>query len=124
MRVQGSDWPFARKSLNGIKGGFGLNRSFIKEPHFIFQCLSRHWCMNRERTIPMKKRIIIIDDEPLIPALIKEFLDEKDGYEISEVATTPESFLNSVKQNPFDVALIDISIREREGGIELLRVLK
>ena len=72
----------------------------------------------------MKKKIIIIDDEPLIPLLINEFLEEDNGFEISEIVSAPEAFEDAVERNYFDVALIDISVGEWEGGLRLLRVLK
>ena len=72
----------------------------------------------------MRKRIIIIDDEPLIAALIKEIIEEDTELEIAQMATGQEEFLGQVSQNPFDAALIDISVGGREGGIELLQILK
>jgi two-component system, NarL family, invasion response regulator UvrY len=72
----------------------------------------------------MKKRIIIIDDEPLIPHLIKELIEEDHEFEISQIAVSKEEFLTKITQGTFDIALIDISIGEREGGIELLKILK
>jgi two-component system invasion response regulator UvrY len=72
----------------------------------------------------MKKRIIILDDEPLIPILIKEMVEEEQGLEIAQIATDKTEFLESVKQNSFDAALIDISVGGREGGMELLQILK
>ena len=73
-----------------------------------------------------RKKIIILDDEPLIPALIKEMIEEEHGFEISHRSCNLDKtkFLQSVGQDPFDVALIDISVGGREGGIELLQTLK
>jgi len=71
------------------------------------------------------KRIIIIDDDLLIPTLIKELLEgEHSGLEISEMTTDTDKFFDLLSKNSFDAALIDISIRGREGGIDLLRTLK
>jgi two-component system, NarL family, invasion response regulator UvrY len=72
----------------------------------------------------MTKRIIILDDEPLIPVLIKEMIEEEQELEISQITADKGEFLDSVKQNSFDAALIDISVGGREGGIELLQILK
>jgi len=71
------------------------------------------------------KKIIIIDDESLIPSLIKELIEgECPEFEISEITTDKDRFLDLVSKNHFDAALIDISIGEREGGIDLLRTLR
>jgi two-component system invasion response regulator UvrY len=72
----------------------------------------------------MKKRIIIIDDEPLISILIKELIEEDPELEISQIETDKSKFLEAVRRNHFDAAVIDISVGEREGGIELLQILR
>ena len=72
----------------------------------------------------MKKKIIIIDDEPLIATLLKELIDDEQGLEVAKVATRKEDFLNFIQRDSFDVALVDISVGEREGGLELLKILK
>jgi two-component system invasion response regulator UvrY len=71
-----------------------------------------------------KKKIIIIDDEPLIPALMKEIIEEDQQFQIAEIVTGKDEFLNLVRQHHFDAAIIDISVGGREGGIELLRIMK
>jgi two-component system, NarL family, invasion response regulator UvrY len=72
----------------------------------------------------MKKKIIVIDDEPLIATLLKELIDEEEDLEVAQVATKKEEFLNFVLQNRYDIALIDISVGEREGGLDILQILK
>jgi two-component system, NarL family, response regulator NreC len=72
----------------------------------------------------MKKRIIVVDDEPLIPVLMKEIIEEDQDLELAQIATGKDEFLNLVGQNSFDAALIDISLGGREGGIELLQMMK
>jgi two-component system invasion response regulator UvrY len=72
----------------------------------------------------MKKKIIVIDDEPLIATLLKELIDEEPDLEVAQVATKKEEFLKSVSNNTYDIALIDISVGEREGGLDLLQTLK
>jgi two-component system, NarL family, invasion response regulator UvrY len=72
----------------------------------------------------MKKKIIVIDDEPLIATLLKELIEEEPDMEVSQVATRKEEFLDLVTQGSFDIALIDISVGEREGGLDLLQILK
>jgi two-component system invasion response regulator UvrY len=72
----------------------------------------------------IKKKIIIIDDEPLLPSLIQDLLAEEPEFEITEMATEKDRFLELVRKNSFDAALVDISIEQQEGGLDLLRTLK
>jgi len=72
----------------------------------------------------MKKRIIILDDEPLMAMLMKEIINEDPQLEMVQMATEKKDFIESVSQNPYDVAIIDISVGGREGGIELLHIMK
>ena len=72
----------------------------------------------------MKKKIIVVDDEPLIPILMKEIIEEDPALEIAQIASGKDDFLNLVGHNLFDAALIDISVGGREGGIELLQIMK
>ncbi len=71
-----------------------------------------------------RKKIIVVDDEPLIPILMKEIIEEDKGLEMAQIATAKNEFLNLVSQNSFDAALIDVSLGGREGGIELLQMMK
>jgi len=72
----------------------------------------------------IKKRIIIIDDEPIIATLIKELIAEEPDLEVAQIKTTKNEFLEALRQDFFDIALIDISVGEREGGMEILKLLK
>ncbi len=71
-----------------------------------------------------KKKIIVVDDEPLIPVLMKEIIEEDQELEMAQIATGKNEFFNLVSHHYFDAALIDISLGGREGGIELLQMVK
>ncbi len=71
-----------------------------------------------------KRRIIIIDDEPLISGLIKELIEEEPDLEVAQVARSKEEFFEKILQDKFDLALVDISLGERQGGFDLLREFK
>jgi two-component system invasion response regulator UvrY len=75
-------------------------------------------------SIEMKKRIILIDDEPLILNLIKELIEDENEIEVAAVTSSKAEFLDLVSTKEFDAALIDISVEDREGGFEILRILK
>ncbi len=71
-----------------------------------------------------KKRLLIIDDEPLIPNLLKEIIEADQDLEIAGVATRKTEFLAMIWKEAFDALLIDLSIEEREGGLKLLSALQ
>ncbi len=72
----------------------------------------------------MGKKIIVIDNEPLFPNLIKQLLEDEKDFKISKITATKEEFLKEIEQNSFDVALVDISVGEREGGLDILQILR
>ena len=72
-----------------------------------------------------KKKIIIVDDEPLMSTLIKEIIDDDPVLEVSQITTKKDDFLNIVSKDHFDIALIDISMGSgKEGGLDVLSELK
>ncbi len=73
----------------------------------------------------MKKKIILLDDEPLIPILMKEIIEEDTALVIAKITSTREEFLDFVGQHTLDAALVDISMGgHREGGIDLLKEMR
>jgi DNA-binding NarL/FixJ family response regulator len=71
-----------------------------------------------------KKRIIIIDDEPMILSLMKELVNDEEDVEVALATGSKEEFLQSVSNQAFDIALVDISVGGREDGFEILQTLK
>jgi DNA-binding NarL/FixJ family response regulator len=71
-----------------------------------------------------KKKIIVVDDEPLIPILMKEIIEEDKELEIARIVANKHEFLSLVAQDSFAAGIIDISIDGREGGIELMDTIK
>jgi DNA-binding NarL/FixJ family response regulator len=71
-----------------------------------------------------KKKIIVVDDEPLIPVLMKEIIEEDPELEVSQIANRKDDFLQYVERDDFDAAVIDISLGGPEGGMELLQAMK
>jgi DNA-binding NarL/FixJ family response regulator len=72
----------------------------------------------------MRKRIIVVDDEPLIGVLMKEIVEEDPGLEIVHIVSEKDEFLNLINRHSFDAAIVDISVGCREGGIELVQTIK
>ena len=71
-----------------------------------------------------KSKIIIVDDQPMISVLMKEIIEESSSFEVVNTATTREEFLDLVSQHSYDIALVDISLGKRDGGLDILKTLK
>ncbi|MBU0484497.1 MAG: sigma-54 dependent transcriptional regulator [Proteobacteria bacterium] len=66
-------------------------------------------------------RVAIIDDEETAGSMIKRILD-KEGFEV-ETFLAGQPFLNRMRQNPFQLAFIDLNLPDIDG-MEILRLLK
>jgi len=65
----------------------------------------------------MAKRILVVDDQPEITAMLQETLEAL-GYEVETAANGKEA-LALHKQNPHDLVISDIFMPEKDG-LELL----
>ena len=72
--------------------------------------------------MPEKSSILVIDDEPEICESLAQLL-RMEGYR-ADTAPDAESGLKKFGQNPFDLVLLDVSLPEREQGVEVLRSIK
>ena len=72
--------------------------------------------------MPEKGSILVIDDEPEICESLAQLL-RMEGYR-ADTAPDAESGLRKFGQNPFDLVLLDVSLPEREQGVEVLRSIK
>lgn len=68
-----------------------------------------------------KKKICIIDDEPMIAEMYKIKLEEE-GYEVAVACDGLQGFLSIKKEKP-DLALIDI-VMPNEDGLSLMKRIK
>lgn len=66
-------------------------------------------------------RILVVDDQPGVRFFLKEVL-EGEGYSVV-AADSGEAALEYIPVEPFDVAIIDLVMKE-VGGIEVLKALK
>jgi DNA-binding NtrC family response regulator len=69
----------------------------------------------------MKRRILIVDDEPNIHAILSAFLSGS-GYEVASAYTASET-LDFIGNGHFDLVILDIGL-EGDNGLELLRQIK
>lgn len=68
------------------------------------------------------RRILVVEDEPLIATLIKEILEES-GYEAAVASSGAEALALAFAAPP-DLALIDIRLQGPMNGIEVACVLR
>lgn len=73
------------------------------------------------RTALVKKRILVIDDEPAIRELLSEYFVRR-GCDVSAVATGREG-LAAASETPCDLILVDVVLPDADG-MEILQQLK
>lgn len=74
-----------------------------------------------KETIPGKKRILVVEDDLSNLKLIEFYL--KDKYDVTTAQTGNEA-MRQVKENIFDLALMDINLSDEISGIDVTKVLK
>ncbi len=67
------------------------------------------------------KRVLIIDDEPVILVMLKKMI-EKAGYKV-DLASNGNEGLDLLRSKPFDLVITDIIMPEREG-LEIISILR
>jgi DNA-binding NtrC family response regulator len=70
----------------------------------------------------MKKNIAIVDDEYDILNVLETFLSRRDAYDIRTYAS-PDAALAGIKENRFDLVLLDIMMPTKDG-IDMLKEIK
>jgi DNA-binding NtrC family response regulator len=69
----------------------------------------------------IKKRILVVDDEPAVVSVISDYLEEA-GFEVSGAANAAEARLEITK-NKWNAVLLDVKLPD-EDGITLLKSIK
>jgi DNA-binding NarL/FixJ family response regulator len=73
--------------------------------------------------LPDKIKVLLVDDHAIARNGVKLMLQPENDIQIAGEADSTRRTLSLIHANEFDVALIDISLRE-ENGLELLRILR
>lgn len=72
----------------------------------------------------MKKiRVLIVDDHPIVRAGFRQILSDTDDMEVIGEAANGDEAMASVRNNTYDIVLLDISMPGR-SGLEILEELK
>lgn len=70
---------------------------------------------------PMKRRVLIVDDEPQIRDMLREWLT-RSGYEVSD-APDGKQAIEILRKQSFDVVVADILMPEKDG-LEVIMYLQ
>jgi DNA-binding NarL/FixJ family response regulator len=70
-----------------------------------------------------KTRVLLVDDHYIMRRGLCELLDQQAGFSVGAVVSNGQQALEAARQEPFDLAIVDISLGEMDG-IELTRRLK
>ncbi|RED15613.1 response regulator [Parasphingopyxis lamellibrachiae] len=62
-----------------------------------------------------RARILIVEDEALISMMLEDFIETLD-YEIADIVESLESGLSAVEEGGFDVAVLDVNLRDRKAS--------
>jgi len=68
-------------------------------------------------------RILIIDDHPAVRGALKGALSRRPNYVCIGEADSAESAMSSIRKNPPDVAIVDISLSDAHG-LDLIRDIR
>jgi DNA-binding NarL/FixJ family response regulator len=73
---------------------------------------------------PKKNRILIVDDHPAMREGLRAILHSADDLEVCGEAENGEKAIAVVEELKPDLAIVDISLREKLDGLELTRRLR
>ena len=69
----------------------------------------------------MKRRVLVVDDEPEIRQMVRELLTRA-GYDVTEAADGKLA-IEALRKQPFDVVISDILMPEKDG-LEVIMFLQ
>ena len=72
---------------------------------------------------PILQRILIVDDHPMMRTGLAQLIDSEPGLKVVAEADTAGQAINLVAKHKFDLALLDISLPDK-NGLELIKDLR
>ena len=69
-----------------------------------------------------RKRVLIVEDEPLIAMMLEDFLDVL-GSEAAATADTVQTALDALRDGTFDAAILDVNLRGGEKSTAVAEAL-
>lgn len=72
---------------------------------------------------PVPKRILIVDDHPMMRSGLAQLLDNEGDLKVSAEADNARQAITAVGKQKFDLALVDISLPDK-NGLELIKDLR
>jgi DNA-binding NarL/FixJ family response regulator len=73
---------------------------------------------------PLKSRILVVDDHPAMREGLRAILHSADDLAVCGEAKNSEQALIAIKKLQPDLAIVDISLREKLDGLDLMRRLR
>lgn len=71
----------------------------------------------------VRTKILIVEDESLVALDIKISLEDL-NYDVTDILSSKEEVLKSIKNNTPDIVLMDINLNEKEDGISIAKDIK
>ena len=71
----------------------------------------------------MRKRIVIVDDHPVVRAGLRKFIEQEKGLSICAEADSAQAGFKAVSEQNPDLVIIDIALKEG-SGLDLIKSLR
>lgn len=68
-------------------------------------------------------KILLVDDHAILRHGLRQILSDSEGMEVTAEAENAEQAIRLVREQPFDVVVLDITLPDR-NGLETLKILK
>jgi DNA-binding NarL/FixJ family response regulator len=69
------------------------------------------------------KRLLIVDDHPMMRSGLAQLIDNESDLKVFAEADNARQAINAISQQPFDLALVDISLPDK-NGLELIKDMR
>ncbi len=82
-----------------------------------------HEAKKQHETSPGIKRILIVDDHPVVRQGLAQFINQEPGLEVCAEAGNVKEALEAIEKQKFDLAVVDMLL-ENTTGIQVTKILK